>query len=77
VRKSFIEYGYAIERYEEKNKEKEAAADTSELYKNASSSEYIEITDAIMRMQLEYIDAVRDVIMAKIDLETVVGKTLE
>ncbi|MBI5572993.1 MAG: TolC family protein [Elusimicrobia bacterium] len=77
VRKSFIEYEYAIEKYEKKIKEAETIADTSELYKNISSSEYIEISEQILQMRLEYIDAVRDVIIAKIDLETVVGKNFE
>jgi len=77
VRKSFIEYGYAIEKYEKKTKEAEMLAAPSELYKNISFLEYVEISEEVMQMQLEYIDAVRDVIIAKIDLETVVGKTLE
>jgi len=77
VRKSFVEYEYAIEKYEKKTKEAEMLTDTSELYKNISFSEYAEITDAVLQMQLEYIDAVTDVIIAKIDLETVVGKSIE
>lgn len=77
VRKSFIEYEYAIKKYEKKTKEAEMLADISELYKNISFSEYVEISEAVMQMQLEYIDAVTDVIIAKIDLETVVGKNLE
>ncbi len=77
VRKSFIEYEYAIEKYEKKTKEAEMLTAPSELYKNISFSDYVEITDAVLQMQLEYIDAVRDVIIAKIDLETVVGKNLE
>ena len=83
VRKSFIEYQYAIETYKKKTEEAETIAsrgdlaDTSELYKNVSSSEYVEISEVIMQIQLEYIDAVMDVIIAKIDLETAIGKNLE
>ncbi|HAX61193.1 MAG TPA: hypothetical protein DCX95_01340 [Elusimicrobia bacterium] len=77
VQKSFIEYEYAIEKYEKKTKEAEMFADTPELYKNISFPEYVEITGAVMQMQLEYIDAVRDVIISKIDLETVVGRSVE
>ncbi|MFH0948271.1 MAG: TolC family protein [Elusimicrobiota bacterium] len=83
VRKSFIEYQYAIEKYENKTKEAQAIAvrgdlaDTSELYKNISSSDYVEISELVLQMQLEYICSVRDVITARIDLETVVGKSLE
>ena len=77
VRKSFIEYEYAIEKYEKKPKEAEMLTAPSELYKNISFSDYVEIAAAVLQMQLEYIDAVRDVIIAKIDLETVVGKNLE
>ncbi|MFH1540934.1 MAG: TolC family protein [Elusimicrobiota bacterium] len=85
VRKSFIEYEYAIEKYEKKSKEVQVfcigddIAGILELYKNKNISflEYVEISEVIMQTQLEYIDAIRDVSIAQTDLETNIGKKFE
>lgn len=78
VRKSFIEYEYAVKQFEQKGKALDSAISSKEaLMNNLSYMDYIEVAEMIMNLQIEYVDAVRDVIIAKSDLENAIGRNLE
>ncbi|MBN1384527.1 MAG: TolC family protein [Elusimicrobia bacterium] len=78
VRKSFIEYEHAIKHFEQKDKEMESiSSDKRTIFKNLSYLEYIEISEIIMNSELEYVDIIKDVIIAKSDLENAIGRSLE
>lgn len=78
VRKSLVEYEYAIKQFEQKGLALDDILSTKEtLLKNLSYMDYIEVSEMIMNLQLEHVDAVRDVIIAKSDLENAIGRSLE
>ncbi|MEW6555759.1 MAG: TolC family protein [Elusimicrobiota bacterium] len=79
VRKCFVDYEFAVKKFEQKTNEKEQLATTvtDEVLKELTYLEFIEMLETAMNIQLEYIDALKDVIIAKINLETSIGKIIE
>ncbi|OGS44861.1 MAG: hypothetical protein A2539_03800 [Elusimicrobia bacterium RIFOXYD2_FULL_34_15] len=78
VRKTFITYEHAIKQYEQRNKDMESVNNfEKEELKNLSYEDYIEALKLVMDSQLEYIDAIKDVVVAKIELENATGRSFE
>ncbi|HAM39608.1 MAG TPA: hypothetical protein DCP53_09495 [Elusimicrobia bacterium] len=78
VRRAYTNYEYAIKLYEQKSKDIESINKfEKEELKKLTYLDYMETLKYIMDSQLEYIDTVRNVIIAKIELENATGRSIE
>jgi len=78
VRKLFLEYNYAIDQLEKKTKDYETLPDiNSEPFKNLSEYDALELKKILLDTELEYIDATKNAIITKIELENAVGRSID
>ena len=78
VRKLYLEYDYAVKHLVKKTSDYESMPGiNNETFRNMPAYDIIEVKEILLDAKLEYIDATKNAIITKIELENTVGKNID